>query len=127
VCCVLLLGLTDRGDVPQLRGLIIKSYSGSRKRVQGLIETHFNGFRIRIQNAEEIRVFIFVCCVYLLFFLLLQIVCVLNTDVLFNNIKHAFFQRANNTIAVILHFHLRNPIVVGGKRTSVCVCLCVWH
>eukprot|EP01024_Parvocaulis_polyphysoides_P007398 TRINITY_DN12201_c0_g1_i11.p2 TRINITY_DN12201_c0_g1~~TRINITY_DN12201_c0_g1_i11.p2 ORF type:complete len:367 (-),score=55.91 TRINITY_DN12201_c0_g1_i11:331-1374(-) len=36
---------------------------------------------------------------------------------MYRNIKHAFFQPAENELISILHFHLRNPIMVGGKKT----------
>ena len=38
-------------------------------------------------------------------------------DVMFNNIKHAFFQPAENEMITILHFHLKNPIMIGKKKT----------
>jgi nucleosome binding factor SPN SPT16 subunit len=37
-------------------------------------------------------------------------------DILFTNIKHAFFQAATSKdIIVLLHFHLHNPIMIGKK------------
>ena len=35
------------------------------------------------------------------------------------NIKHAFFQPAENEMICLLHFNLRNPIMVGKKKTQV--------
>ena len=36
---------------------------------------------------------------------------------MYNNIKHAFFQPAENEMITLLHFHLHNPIMVGNKKT----------
>ena len=35
------------------------------------------------------------------------------------NIKHAFFQPAENEMICLLHFNLKNPIMVGKKKTQV--------
>jgi len=37
------------------------------------------------------------------------------TDILYRNIKHAFFQPAENELVVLLHFRLRHPIMLGKK------------
>lgn len=34
------------------------------------------------------------------------------------NIKHAFYQPAENEMITLVHFHLRNPIMVGKKKTA---------
>lgn len=39
-------------------------------------------------------------------------------DVLFNNIKHLFFQPSVHELIVIIHVHLKNPIVIGKKKTK---------
>lgn len=39
-------------------------------------------------------------------------------DLLFNNIKLAFYQPAEKEILVLLHFHLHNPIMIGKKKTK---------
>ena len=33
-----------------------------------------------------------------------------------NNIKHAIYQRCENEIMALIHFHLKNPIMVGKKH-----------
>lgn len=35
-----------------------------------------------------------------------------------SNIKHAFFQPADNEMIALVHFHLTNPIMVGKKKTN---------
>ena len=37
---------------------------------------------------------------------------------MYRNIKHAFFQPADNEMVTILHFHLINPIMLGNKKTK---------
>lgn len=39
-------------------------------------------------------------------------------DILFSNIKHVFFQPCDNELYVIIHFHLKNPIMIGKKKSS---------
>lgn len=34
------------------------------------------------------------------------------------NIKHAFFQPADNEMIALVHFHLTHPIMVGKKKTN---------
>jgi nucleosome binding factor SPN SPT16 subunit len=37
-------------------------------------------------------------------------------DVMYGNIRYAFFQPAENDMITILHFHLINPIMIGNKK-----------
>jgi Xaa-Pro aminopeptidase len=39
-------------------------------------------------------------------------------DILFSNIKHLFFQPCDREMAVIIHIHLKTPILVGKKKTK---------
>jgi nucleosome binding factor SPN SPT16 subunit len=39
-------------------------------------------------------------------------------DVMYRNIRHAFFQPAEKEMITILHFHLHNPIMIGNKKTK---------
>ena len=41
-------------------------------------------------------------------------------DVLFTNIKHLFFQSCDHELVVIVHLHLKAPIMIGKKKTFVC-------
>ena len=41
-------------------------------------------------------------------------------DVLFSNIKHLFFQSCDHELVVIVHLHLRAPIMIGKKKAFVC-------
>lgn len=40
-----------------------------------------------------------------------------NLDIIYSNIKHAFFQEAKNEVIVLLHLNLKNPIVIKNKKT----------
>jgi hypothetical protein len=39
-------------------------------------------------------------------------------DVLFSNVKHLFFQPCDNELVVLIHFHLKSPIMIGKKKTK---------
>jgi len=38
--------------------------------------------------------------------------------VLFSNVKHLFFQPCDNELVVLIHFHLKSPIMIGKKKTK---------
>jgi len=39
-------------------------------------------------------------------------------DIIYTNIKHAIFQPCESEIMVLIHFHLKNPIMIGRKKHS---------
>ena len=55
------------------------------------MECHANGFRFYTRKNEKL-------------------------DLLFNNIKHAFFQPCDEEIIILVHFHLKNGIWIGKKK-----------
>lgn len=63
------------------------------KRIGGSVEIHQNG--IRYAHLGGIKY-----------------------DVLFSNIKHLFFQPSQHELIVIIHVHLKDPIIVGKKKTK---------
>ena len=63
------------------------------KRVPGQVEIHQNGLRYRDHRSETV-------------------------DVLFSNIKHLFFQPCKHELIVLIHIHLKNPIIIGKKKTK---------
>eukprot|EP01117_Protostelium_nocturnum_P003300 TRINITY_DN1426_c0_g1_i2.p1 TRINITY_DN1426_c0_g1~~TRINITY_DN1426_c0_g1_i2.p1 ORF type:complete len:1012 (-),score=450.37 TRINITY_DN1426_c0_g1_i2:224-3259(-) len=66
----------------------------SKGRTSGTLEAHSNGFRFNTNKGEHI-------------------------DVMYKNIKHAFFQPAESgDIIVLVHFHLHNGIMMGKKKTN---------
>ncbi|KAF5391933.1 hypothetical protein D9757_001726 [Collybiopsis confluens] len=62
------------------------------KRLPGEVEIHQNGVRYQSPMGQKV-------------------------DVLFSNIKHLFFQPCDHELLVIVHIHLRSPIIVGKKKT----------
>ena len=59
----------------------------------GEVEIHQNGLRYRDHRANVI-------------------------EVLFANIKHLIFQPCTHELIVLIHVHLKNPIMVGKKKTK---------
>ncbi|KIK63712.1 hypothetical protein GYMLUDRAFT_162320 [Collybiopsis luxurians FD-317 M1] len=62
------------------------------KRLPGEVEIHQNGVRYQSPMGQKV-------------------------DVLFSNIKHLFFQPCDHELLVIVHIHLKSPIIVGKKKT----------
>jgi len=69
-------------------------FGGRGRKMTGTLESHYNGFRYSTMRAEE------------------------RVDVMYQNIKHAFFQPAEKEMITLLHFHLHNHIMVGTKKTK---------
>ncbi|CAM1500657.1 Fc.00g098190.m01.CDS01 [Cosmosporella sp. VM-42] len=65
------------------------------KRVPGKVEIHQNGIRYQSPLNAQHRI-----------------------DVLFSNIKHLFFQPCQHELIVIIHIHLKDPIIVGNKKKT---------
>ena len=65
------------------------------KRVAGKVEIHQNGLRYQSPLNPQHRV-----------------------DVLFSNVKHLFFQPCDHELIVIIHVHLKDPILIGKKKTK---------
>nr|GEU86794.1 FACT complex subunit SPT16-like [Tanacetum cinerariifolium] len=69
-------------------------FPGRGRKLPGTLEAHDNGFRYSTSRSDE------------------------RVDILFGNIKHAFFQAAEKEMITLLHFHLHNHIMVGNKKTK---------
>ncbi|KAJ6786679.1 hypothetical protein PWT90_09725 [Aphanocladium album] len=65
------------------------------KRVPGKVEIHQNGIRYLSPLNTQHRV-----------------------DILFSNVKHLFFQPCQHELIVIIHIHLKDPIIVGNKKKT---------
>ncbi|KAI0206769.1 FACT complex subunit SPT16 [Astrocystis sublimbata] len=65
------------------------------KRVPGKVEIHQNGIRYQSPLNTQQRV-----------------------DVLFSNIRHLFFQPCDHELIVVIHIHLKDPIIVGNKKKT---------
>ncbi|CAD5219494.1 unnamed protein product [Bursaphelenchus okinawaensis] len=80
--------ITMKGN-PKLKDLYVRP--NIVKRMSGVLEAHQNGFRYTTPRGDKI-------------------------DVLYNNIKHAFFQPCDNEMIILLHFNLKNPVLWGKKK-----------
>lgn len=67
--------------------------SPDTKRVPGTVFIHENGIRYQSPLKSDSRI-----------------------DVLFSNIKNLFFQSCKGELIVIIHIHLKNPILMGKKK-----------
>ena len=81
---------TKNERVPRLSDLTMRPVFAGRK-TQGNLEAHSNGLRFISTRKEMV-------------------------DIMYGNIKHAIFQPCEQEIMVLIHFHLRNPIMVGKKK-----------
>jgi len=79
----------NRGN-PKLKDLYIRPNIVS-KRISGTLEAHTNGFRFTSVRGDKV-------------------------DVLYNNIKSAFFQPCDGEMIILLHFNLKNAILFGKKK-----------
>merc|ERR1712051_357753 len=84
----LVLG-TGKGN-PKLKDLYIRP-NIVQKRLIGVLEAHTNGFRYTSIRGDKV-------------------------DILYNNIKHAFYQPCDGEMIILLHFHLKNAIMFGKKK-----------
>ncbi|CAH9078968.1 unnamed protein product [Cuscuta europaea] len=70
------------------------SFGGRARKLPGTLEAHMNGFRYSTTRQDE------------------------RVDIMYGNVKHAFFQPAEKEMITLLHFHLHNHIMVGNKKTK---------
>ncbi|TIA79246.1 hypothetical protein E3P89_03431 [Wallemia ichthyophaga] len=63
------------------------------KRLAGDLDIHANGVRYTTPTRDQ------------------------KIDVLFSNVKHFFFQPCEHELVVLVHFHLKAPIMIGKKKT----------
>jgi nucleosome binding factor SPN SPT16 subunit len=83
---------TKNERVPRLADLTMRPVITGRK-TQGNLEAHTNGLRF-VSTTTEI------------------------VDIMYANIKYAIYQPCENEIMVLVHFHLKNPIMIGKKKHS---------
>ncbi|XP_052205741.1 FACT complex subunit SPT16-like [Diospyros lotus] len=69
-------------------------FGGRGRKLSGALEAHTNGFRYSTSRQDQ------------------------RVDIMYGNIKHAFFQPAENEMITLVHFHLHNHIMVGNKKTK---------
>eukprot|EP01134_Creolimax_fragrantissima_P000782 CFRG0782T1 len=76
--------LTKGKPLARLTDLLVRP-AFSKKRATGMLEAHENGFRFQSGGQR--------------------------LDILYSNIRHAFFQPCKHELIVLLHLHLKNPIM----------------
>lgn len=81
---------TKNERVPRLSDLTMRPVFAGKK-TQGNLEAHTNGLRFISTRSEVV-------------------------DIMYKNIKYAIFQPCENEIMVLVHFHLKNPIMIGKKK-----------
>ncbi|KAI3406638.2 SPT16 [Candida oxycetoniae] len=64
------------------------------KKLGGLLQIHENGLRYQSSFKTDRKI-----------------------DVLFSNIKHLFFQPCKEELIVLIHCHLKTPIMIGKRKT----------
>jgi nucleosome binding factor SPN SPT16 subunit len=69
--------------------------NADNRRVPGELEIHENGLRYQTAVRSDSRI-----------------------DLLFNNIRHVFFQPNDSELVTVIHVHFRNPIMVGKRKTK---------
>uniref|UniRef100_A0AAU7BN93 FACT complex subunit n=1 Tax=Henosepilachna vigintioctopunctata TaxID=420089 RepID=A0AAU7BN93_9CUCU len=84
------LVLSQNKGNPKLKDLYIRPNIVS-KRMTGSLEAHGNGFRYTSVRGDKV-------------------------DILYNNIKNAFFQPCDGEMIILLHFHLKHAIMFGKKK-----------
>ncbi|XP_066250840.1 FACT complex subunit spt16 [Euwallacea similis] len=84
------LVLSQNKGNPKLKDLFIRPNIVS-KRMTGTLEAHTNGFRYTSVRGDKV-------------------------DILYNNIKNAFFQPCDGEMIILLHFHLKHAIMFGKKK-----------
>lgn len=81
------LVLSQSKGNPKLKDLYIRPNIVT-KRMSGSLESHTNGFRFTSVRGDKV-------------------------DILYNNIKNAFFQPCDGEMIILLHFHLKHAIMFG--------------
>lgn len=84
--------ILSKGRPPALREVFPRP-ALEGKRMPGDLEIHQNGLRFNSPLRDQ------------------------KIDVLFNNVKHLFFQPCDKELIVVIHFHLKAPIIIGKKKT----------
>ena len=86
------LTLDRRGPVPTLKDIQVRPQL-SRKKTTGALTAHVNG--LRFLTSDKFKV-----------------------DILYSNLKAAFYQPAEDTHQVLLHFELIHPILLDKSKTK---------
>lgn len=83
--------IMNRGKRILLNDVTIRPNLTSKK-TTGFLEAHANGLKFTSPKSEKV-------------------------EIIYKNIKHAFLQPCENELIALVHFHLKNPIIIGKKKT----------
>ena len=96
-----LADVVTQGNLIELKGSRVKKLeqvfvrpTPDTKKIGGVLQIHENGLRYQSSFRADQRI-----------------------DILFSNIKHLFFQPCKEELIVIIHCHLKSPIMIGKRKT----------
>lgn len=96
-----LADVVTQGNLVELKGSRVKKLeqvfvrpTPETKKVGGVLQIHENGLRYQASFRADQKI-----------------------DILFSNIKHLFFQPCKDELIVIIHCHLKSPIMIGKRKT----------
>lgn len=96
-----LADVVSQGNLVELKGSRMKKLeqvfvrpTPDTRKVGGVLQIHENGLRYQSSFRADQRV-----------------------DILFSNIKHLFFQPCKEELIVLIHCHLKSPIMIGKRKT----------
>lgn len=78
-----------------LKNLMARPNIQGAKKTVGMLEAHENGFRYTVNARDNVEI----------------------VDIAYENIRFAIFQPCDRELIVLIHFHLKYPILVGKKKT----------
>ncbi|KIY62352.1 FACT complex subunit SPT16 [Cylindrobasidium torrendii FP15055 ss-10] len=92
--------VVDQDNLIEIKGrrpiklpeLMIRPALDGKRNLPGEVEIHSNGIRYHSAGSQRV-------------------------DILFANIKHLFFQPCDHELMVIIHIHLKAPIMLGKRKT----------
>ncbi|OBA24191.1 SPT16-domain-containing protein [Metschnikowia bicuspidata var. bicuspidata NRRL YB-4993] len=96
-----LADVVTQGNLVELKGSRMKKLeqvfvrpTADTKKIGGVLQIHENGLRYQSSFRADQKI-----------------------DILFSNIKHLFFQPCKEELIVIIHCHLKSPIMIGKRKT----------
>lgn len=96
-----LADVVTQGNLIELKGSRMKKLESvfvrptpDTKKTGGVLQIHENGLRYQSSFRADQKI-----------------------DILFSNIKHLFFQSCKDELIVIIHCHLKSPIMIGKRKT----------
>lgn len=84
--------IIERRSLSTLSEVSVRPAMAKGKNNVGILEAHTNGFRYRCRSGT--------------------------IEIIYSNIRNAFFQDAKRELLVVLHFHLKNEIMIGSKKAK---------